>query len=108
MNLSWLELIILAFCSYRVTRFIVFDSLIGHTRQKLFVWLANKKGRIAHKLLEGLSCTFCVGVWITLGAVWLYTTVDPIKWGRHGWVMVAAIAGLQSLLHTWELSDEEV
>lgn len=113
-EINLLTFVILAFASYRITRFFVFDSLIAHSRDKLYVGLANQahsgpriKQFLAHKILEGISCTWCLGVYISFATYWLYTWQSPEFWGRTGYLIVAAIAGLQGLLHAYEPGDDD-
>jgi hypothetical protein len=112
----FLTFLVLAFASYRITRFFLFDSLIAHTRQKYYVWLGNVsmdytgfafKRFLAHKLLELSSCSWCLGVWVTAGVYWLWTWTSPQFWGRKGYILVAAITGVQGLLHAYEPSDDD-
>lgn len=114
MQLNALTFIILAFASYRITRFFLFDSLIAHSRQKYYVRLANASAQgnsfkkfLAHKLLELSSCSWCLGVWVTAAVYWLYTWTSPEFWGRKGYILVAGIAGVQGLLHAYEPGDDD-
>lgn len=108
MQLNALTFIILALASYRITRFFLFDSLIAHSRQSYYVRLANAsatgnrlKKLLAHKLLELSSCSWCLGVWVTGGVYWLYTT-----YGLTWYLIVAALAGAQGMVHAVEPSDD--
>lgn len=114
MQLNALIFFILAFASYRITRFFLFDSLISHSRQKYYVILSNAafdgnriKMFLAHKLLELSSCSWCLGVWISAAVYWLYTWTSPEFWGRTGYITVAAIAGVQGMIHALEPGDDE-
>lgn len=115
---SFLACLVIGLGSYRVTRLIVLDSLFDEPRMWFLRRLASRppggkfvpptgemvklRGprlpRARIKLAEGLQCTFCVGVWITVGlaALWHY-----VGWSR-GPIIVAGICGLQALLHSWE------
>lgn len=113
MQLNALTFIILAFASYRITRFFLFDSLIAHSRERYYVMLSNAMAKgnkfkrlLAHKLLELSSCSWCLGVWITVAVYWLYTWTSPLYWGRLGYITVAGLAGVQGLLHAFEPGDE--
>lgn len=116
MTLNALTYVILSVAAYRITRFFLFDSLIGHSRQKYYVFLGNQsmdfsgskfKRFLAHKLLELSSCSWCLGVWVSAGLYWLYTWTAPQYWGRMGYITVAAIAGFQGMIHAYEPSDDE-
>lgn len=99
---SLLELVLLvAFlgpASFRVTRFIVADSLIEGTRERFLTWLlAPKKLPLwRDKLAELFTCYWCVGVWVSFGAVLLAWGVWPWQLGRAGWLAVGAVAGVQA------------
>lgn len=100
---------ILSFASYRITRFIAIDSLLEPSRGRFHVFLANKTGKLAflwHKLLDLISCTFCIGFYVSLVLYSLYFWECPIDFNQVDWIHVFAVAGLQALLHTWEVSDE--
>lgn len=63
--------VILGAVTYRVTRFIILDTLINEQRR----WVKFKligdgsPGPVRVKLLDLLSCPYCLSVWIALGAV---------------------------------------
>lgn len=109
MEINLLLFLILALASYRITRFFVIDSLFAHSRQKLYVALGNASDKgnrfkrfLAHKLLEGLSCTWCLGMWVTGGVYWVFVT-----YGLTWYLIVAGLAGLQGLVHAYEPGDDE-
>lgn len=105
-----LILLVLGFASYRITRFFVLDTLFERSRAKFHVYLANKTGKSAflwHKLLDLTACTFCLGWWISLAVYSLYFWELPLDFNQVDWIHVFAVSGLQSLLHTWEPSDDE-
>lgn len=107
MELNLLTFMILAFAAFRVTRFLVFDSLFSHTRQRILVWLANRKLSVLnHKALELITCTWCVGFWITLGVYSLFLWEQPWDFTRLEWITTFGIAGVQGLLHAYEPNDE--
>jgi len=114
---SILGALVVAFASYRVTRLIVLDVLIDEPRMWVLRSLAPRpnpsagiSGRLPSarrgsrlprarmKLAEGLQCSFCVGVWVTIGLAG--------AWHLNGYarapIVVAAICGLQALLSSWE------
>lgn len=109
MELNLFTFLILAFASYRITRFFLFDSLIGHSREKYYVLLSNSSSKgnrfkkfLAHKLLELSSCSWCLGVWVTGAVYWSYT-----YYGLTWFHIVAGLAGVQGLLHAFEPGDDE-
>lgn len=99
---------LLGIAAYRITRFFLFDTIIESIRQKWYMWLINRKHfkRTAQKALELTSCTWCFGVHISwlLYAGW--TRLYPWQFGVKGWIIVAAIAGVQGFTHALEPGDE--
>ena len=88
----------LTFPTWRITRFILLDSLIEAPRVKGEKWLAEHQGnrffRYVAKLYE---CPFCVSVWVAVGVslAWCYATdtwlgrLFPFVWlGTAGAAMV--------------------
>lgn len=108
MILNIVPLIVLAFASYRITRFLVIDSLIEGSRHKLYAFLSNRADKngplhlIWSKLFELSSCTWCAGWWLSLGLYSLYAWVGPQEFSRLDVINVFAIAGIQGLLHAFE------
>lgn len=101
----WVFLVV-SLAAFRITRFVVFDSLIGgnlDSQSKFSRWLdvfaydseGNNRTLIRGKIGDLLTCPYCVGAWVSLGvvAVWFYGS-DPVRWGVTVW----AVAGLQALL----------
>lgn len=104
-------LIILALASYRLTRFLIIDTLIAGIRNKFHSALVNQaqKGGKLHmvweKLYDFTSCTFCAGFWVSVILYWTYIWNSPLYWGRMDIINIFAIAAIQSLLHAFEPED---
>jgi len=105
------EFVLVSLTAYRLTRFFVFDSLLGanlESRSKFsrrldtWAWTAegNDKGWVRGKVAGLLVCPFCLGFWISLAVVAAFSWAADIAFA--GWVqlgvLVFAVAGLQSLL----------
>lgn len=66
---------VLSFAIYRVTRFLVADSLIREPRGRLLQRLAHAsnregvRGAVADKLHDLLICPYCISVWVTAATV---------------------------------------
>jgi hypothetical protein len=107
-----IPLIVLAIASYRITRFLVIDTLISGVRNKFHGFLINhaQKQGTFHMLWEKLydltSCTWCFGFWVSVILYWLYTWVSPNYWNQLDVINVFAIAGIQGFLHALEPGDE--
>lgn len=101
--LTWL---ILGFASYRITRFLVIDSFFEGSREKFYVFLANRRGKLQffwEKLLYLTGCTWCVGVYISTLS---YIAWDQDWYGARAILTVAAIAGVQGMIHALEPSED--
>jgi hypothetical protein len=93
---AWL---LISFASYRITRLLVFDSIIDGPRSWILRKLATTEKRgWKYELSYLIQCPYCLGVWTTLGlaAIWHYTP------GLQPGVVVAAACGGQALLQSWE------
>ena len=99
MRVTLLILVVLGLAAFRITRFFVIDSLISRPRDKFHNFLAGKGLNYFYELT---SCTWCFGAWVSFFVYWIYRWVNPIYWGRLGWLEFAAVAGLQGLLHAFE------
>lgn len=103
--------VILSFAAYRITRFIVFDTLIDEPRNWWYRKLSTRgekkdRGRyLKEKLMDLTSCTFCTGVWVCFALTMIYYAEWFWDFGRLQWLSFIGIAGLQALLHSWESDD---
>jgi hypothetical protein len=116
-----LTILILGLCSYRITRFLVLDSLIGmgttetyDASTKQTVQVPNSplgavvyslcykedgtdKGFFRGKLGDLLGCWYCLGFWVSAGCLAAWTQTLPWSAEDPGkWVLTAfAVAGVQ-------------
>lgn len=110
--LDIIPIIILAIAAYRITRFLVIDTLIASTRNKFHGFLINhaqKQGKLKfvwEKLYDLTSCTWCFGFWTSLALYWAYTWTSPVDWDQKSLIAIFAIAGIQGFLHALEPGDE--
>lgn len=88
-------LVFLALASYRLTRLVVIDEIFSTPRNAFLGWVVEHLGRVGGYVNYLFSCTWCLGVWISAGVYWLYAN-DFV------FLDVAAIAGLQGLIHALE------
>jgi len=108
MNISYLEILILVFASFRLTRLIVFDKITEMIRAPFFdeVEEINANGEIEHFYLpkkkgikkfigELLGCYWCTGIWAAAGVVVMYYAF-PLIGGLI--VLILAIAGLAAII----------
>lgn len=61
-------IVVLSAVVYRVGRFLVLDTMIEGTRDRIFGWLAHRERFFWHKLLDLLGCPYCITVWVAAGA----------------------------------------
>lgn len=112
MIINIVPLIVLAFASYRITRFLVIDSLLDGSRNKFHLFLVNrarKEGRLHvmwDKIYDLTSCSWCAGFWITLAIYTVYVWNEPWDFSRFDVINIFAIAGIQGILHALEPGDE--
>lgn len=97
-------LIVLSLMVYRVSRFIVLDTLIDGTRSKVEDWLmAHRSKLLFRKLYELMGCPYCVTIWVALGAVLVsYFFVDSIPLPLYTWLAVSSGA-----LVCWAIIDSD-
>lgn len=102
--MSWLAFVILIGTVWRVTRFIHKDDLIGGTRKKVIERLESHpspdepgydddkaKNLIAFKLWLLLTCPWCIGIYVSAGALIGYRIfVDDIPMPVYTWLAIAA------------------
>lgn len=105
-----LEVIVVAFAAFRITRFIVLDSLAGANMSSgsaFSVWLDEwafdpegvARGRGRGFITDLLTCTWCCGWWVALAcsAVWWWT---PAWWLLVPWA-VAGVAAVAQAVSSW-------
>ena len=95
--------IILSAVCYRVSRFIVLDTLIDEPRNWVLSWLEMHPNAFTMKLHELLGCPWCITIWVSAGTVALqHFVVDPVPVPIWTWLAVAT-GGLVF----WGLIDKE-
>lgn len=99
---------VLGVASYRITRFFLFDSIVENLRQHWYMFLVNRKHFkwLTVKLLDLTSCSWCLGAHISWIVLSLWTSTWPWQLGVKGWIVAAAIAGVQGPAHAWEPNDD--
>jgi hypothetical protein len=98
--------IILGFASYRITRFLIIDELLEPGRSKFHLRLETRKGFFWAKLYDLVSCTWCVGVYVSFAIYVIYLWDLFIHWTRIDWLSAIAVAGVQGLLHAIEPDND--
>lgn len=95
-------IIVLSLVTYRVTRFLILDSLIEVTRDRVYAWLETHPNRFTMKLVELIRCPYCMTIWVAAGAVAIIDvfTDQPVPMPVFAWLAVAAAA-----LVWWRIID---
>ena len=95
--------ILLSLVAYRVTRFVVKDTIIEGTRIWLHTFiLGNKKPKLwREKLQELISCPFCISVWISAATVAVADHYVSVPLPVFQWLAVAA-----GTLVIWRIVEE--
>lgn len=99
-------IVVLSFAVYRVTRFLLLDTMFEGTRLKVHLWFRERDGRLSNKVQDGLDCHFCVSVWISAGAVAL-ADVTGMSVPEPFWVWLAVCSGSLLMWRWVEGSDDE-
>ena len=97
--------VILAFAAFRITRFLVVDSLLEPGRTKFHNALESHEGALWAKFYDLVSCTWCVGVYVSMLVYALYVWNLFIDWTRLDVLSAIAVAGVQGMLHALEPDD---
>lgn len=94
--------IVLGLVNYRISRFIVLDTIIEGWRDVFHSWLLSKPRWWRVKLQYLLGCPFCVGIYVAGMLTWItdYYTSVPLP----GWTMLGSTA---VALVVWEYIDSE-
>lgn len=120
-SLPWLDLVLMAFATLRITRLIVYDKISRWFRE-LFMekrciekqgseWIELRpfEWGIRHTVYELLQCPWCISVWGALAVVLCYFI---FPWG---WVVILflAVSGAGSILQIasnligWQAEDRK-
>ena len=108
-TVPWIDLVILAFASFRLTHLIVYDEVMHFLRRPFFTVepVTDESGNTQHRIVplgKGLrnfmgrllSCHWCVGLWSTVLIVLLYTLVPCAFYV----LLVLAIAGIAAMIES--------
>lgn len=95
-------LLVLSAVTYRVSRFIVHDSLIDAPRNKIYDWLEHREHPFWLKIHELIGCPWCITIWIAAGAVAVHhVVVEDVPVPIWTWLAVAT-----GSLIIWEIIDD--
>ena len=96
-------LLVMSAVTYRVSRFIVLDTLIDEARNWVLSWLEMRPNPLTVKLIDLLGCPYCITIWVSAATVAATAAVGydlpvPI------WTWLAVATGSLIL---WGLIDQE-
>lgn len=98
-----LFVILLGLVTYRVSRFIVLDSLIDAQRDWAFAKLETRTSWWAEKLYELITCPYCITIWVAAGAT-VATRMFVGSFPMPVWVWLGAAT---VSLVAWRIVDPE-
>lgn len=112
---SWLDLCLLVFASFRLTRLIVYDTITEFLRSPFHstveetlsdgsteIYIEIKGSGLKYWIGDLLSCHWCTGVWCT---ALLYTAYILIPEFSMPVISILAIAGMASVIQLWVLRN---
>ncbi|MEH7887067.1 DUF1360 domain-containing protein [Bacillus sp. JJ1609] len=113
---SWLDLCLLVFASFRLTRLVVYDTITEFLRApfhetvvesledgKTETYIEIKGSGIRYWIGELLSCHWCTGFWCT--AI-IYAAYEFYPHLSMPLISILAIAGIASIIQHWLVKDE--
>lgn len=109
MYMMWMDLFIMIFATFRITRLVVNDSITSFLRNpfleisymedengQLFEQTVIKGKGIRRWIGELLSCYWCFGIWCSLFVVLVYVNVDQVQIV----FLIFAVAGVASFIQS--------
>lgn len=122
MELTFIELLIIAFAGYRFTRVLTIDSLFEGTQERLdrafdasgqVVPVTDSDGNVSwpltllkDRVATLFSCMYCLGFWVVVGMLWVWTDIAPWQWDGRDWITALALASPSVLFFRWETAIE--
>lgn len=103
---GWMELLLLSFACFRLTRLVVDDLIFEPIRARFFqIIIKDEEEWLEPKGIIGelLSCHWCVGVWGAILVVFLHIYVPY----SDLFILIMALAGIQSIIYEWSVPKEE-
>lgn len=111
-------LVIIAFAAYRLAAVLTgTDSLLEVTHRRILGWAYEQDdcggvllddcgdqirrrgvGLLRTKIVDLVSCPFCLGMWIAAGMLCAWFSTWPWALGWRGWITAVGIAGVQAFL----------
>ena len=89
-NISALHFIVLALMVYRLTRFLITDTLFEPVRE----WIFSKKPPHKSALVYLFTCEWCISLWIALPTMLFYALFPSITLLIGYIFALSALAGL--------------
>lgn len=108
-SIEWIDFVILILASFRLTRLIVFDEITFFIRRPFLSvsYQENESGvLIEHIEIKGsgvrywfgklLSCHWCVGIWSSIGIVFIYLSLPLL----YPVLLIFAVAGAAAFIQS--------
>jgi len=96
-------LLVLSAVTYRVSRFLVLDTLIDEPRNWVLSKLEMKQGLFFAKLIDLIGCPYCITIWVSAAIVAVHHfLVQALPVPVWTWLAVAT-----GSLVLWNLVDSE-
>lgn len=84
-------IVVLSLVTWRVTRFVLHDTLIEGLRSKTLGWLGRAPQPLWRlKLMELLTCPYCFSVWVAAGACVAWDIYTSLPAPMFVWLAVCA------------------
>lgn len=104
--MDWFAFVLLAFATYRVTRFTQLDSMFEDTRDIVVHWLTERRRDavglrrlVYRKAADGLTCAFCVSFWVGVGWLGFWAAISDYTLDWPILLHAFALAGAAMLVY---------
>jgi len=105
------RLVLLAFATYRIAELItidegpygIFEGIRSFFKKKAM--LSGKQNSFTMNIAKLLECPFCVGIWISIVAGFVYLWYNPVA---DFVTIIFAIAGIQAFLENIGVGREKI
>lgn len=96
-----LTLLLLSLVTYRITRFLIDDTLIDNQRIWVHQLLVGKSSKFRYKLYELVTCKFCLSIWVAAVVTACTDAVGSVP--MPVWMWLGSAAGA---LVVWQVAEQ--